>query len=441
MRIKIKKCNHLRFYLLLALLIVLLLVRYTLQIDIPRIVLTAVIAIIAISGSREEILAIAMCCIPLHEAVDLYYSIGACMAAFVIKNPKRVCINPTVFVVLTMIIWEIFHCFEMGFSIKLFFVTLVPLVFLTLILCIDVSDIDYGFVTRIMGILTVTVCITLLANLVVKANYNFLIAFANLKRLGTVSEEQTMIGGTINPNSLGIICVLVISACLQLRSVEKNKKKDLLLMIVLLTFGALTASRTFVVCLLIMVTLLVIGQRGRIEKKLSFFLSMIIFSGAALFILYFLFPDLMEYYIGRFKIEDITTGRDTLMQVYHRYIINNPKIMFWGIGLNNYAEKLTGIYQVANNVPHNSVQEIIVIWGIPGLVMIDLLVVVMIINSKKYSDRHVILNYIPLLIILAKSMAGQLLTSSYTMLALSFAYLSLCQNFRQSINLKKTLYH
>jgi hypothetical protein len=37
-----------------------------------------------------------------------------------------------------------------------------------------------------------------------------------------------------------------------------------------------------------------------------------------------------------------------------------------------------------------------------------------------------IINYIPLIVIITKSMAGQLLTSGYSIVALAFAYLSLC---------------
>ena len=42
--------------------------------------------------------------------------------------------------------------------------------------------------------------------------------------------------------------------------------------------------------------------------------------------------------------------------------------------------------------------------------------------------RRKLINYIPLIIILFKSMAGQLLTSNYSMLALAFGYLNLVQD-------------
>ena len=68
-------------------------------------------------------------------------------------------------------------------------------------------------------------------------------------------------------------------------------------------------------------------------------------------------------------------------------------------------------------------------WGIPGMLMIILLIFMIIRISRKYTPQHRLMNYIPLIILLFKSMAGQLLTSGYTMLALAYAYLCLAQGF------------
>ena len=56
------------------------------------------------------------------------------------------------------------------------------------------------------------------------------------------------------------------------------------------------------------------------------------------------------------------------------------------------------------------------------------LFVSMLCDSQRRNRKLSLLNMIPLIIILFKGMAGQMLTSSYTMMALSFAYLSLCMD-------------
>jgi hypothetical protein len=99
------------------------------------------------------------------------------------------------------------------------------------------------------------------------------------------------------------------------------------------------------------------------------------------------------------------------------------------VGLSNLGEKLVNIYRSAVNVPHNSIQEIVAAWGLPGLGMMIALFFMIVKESKQYGGRKILLNFIPLVVILVKSMAGQMISSGYTMLALVLAYLSLCQNF------------
>ena len=422
--------KHGRFYILLACLLVLLITRYGFQIDIPRIVLTAIIAIIALLGDRDEILAITMCCIPLHGAVDFHYALMACSLFFVLKYPDGFRINLVVCIVLLSIMWELLHCFTSDFLITNFLVSFSPLIFLMVILCMDVSEVDYGFVVRITAFVVAATCITLLCNLIVLADFNIASAIAGLQRLGVVDESDAMLGSAINPNTLGVICVLAATGLLQLRAAEKNIRSDILLLVVLLVFGAATSSKTFLACLLVMTLMMILGQPGAIKKKIRLILVLASLFCAALFLLKWLFPDLLVYYTKRFQKADITTGRGALFSAYHNYIFNTWKVLLFGIGIHTYGNKLTATYRIARDVPHNAVQEIIIAWGIPGLILLLFVILMFSQRSRKYSKGHTVLNYIPLIIILFKSMAGQLLTSAYSMLALSYAYLSLCQNFQ-----------
>lgn len=431
MRIRINK--RICFYALLALLFVLLMVRYGLQIEIPRIAVTIVILAIAAIGTNNEIFAITMSCIPLHEAVDFFYALVGCALVYLVKNYKRIRVNFSAVLILAMAVWELLHCFGESFSVRSYLVSVIPLLFLLLVLSSRCDEIDYGFVVRTMSVVTIVASFMLLLYVITIADFNIELAIMNLRRLGSVAsgEADDVIQGTaINPNTLGIICVLSTTGLLQLRMAQKNKKIDIILMILLLTLATLTASRTYFVCLIIMIFLFIIGQKGTVRKKIGFILSIAVVATVALVLLNLIFPELFAYFVGRFMVDDITTGRDVLMVKYHEFIMDNPSVLLFGVGLNSFGDKLINVYRVTGNVPHNSIQEIIAAWGIPGLIMITLLFVVIIVDSKKYGRRKMMINYIPILIILAKSMAGQLITSGYTMLALSFAYLSLCQDFR-----------
>ena len=210
-----------------------------------------------------------------------------------------------------------------------------------------------------------------------------------------------------------------------------KKKSDTLMMLTLLIFGTLTASRTFIICLLLMILLVFMGQKYG-KTKLKYFGIAIIAAIFILSVLSIFFPDQLEFYISRFFEKDITTGRDDLMVSYNRFITKNPSVMFFGVGLQDLGNKLVNIYRVASNVPHNSIQEIMAAWGIEGLLFIGGLILTLIVTAKKQNRNIKLLNYIPLIIILFKSVAGQLLTSNYTVLTLGFAYINMIQDLNKT---------
>ena len=254
------------FYILLTVLCLLLLVRYSFRIEIPRIVLTAIIIIIAFIGDKNEILAITIGCIPLQNAIDFYICLMICAVILVFKNYKQVKIGYAVLLVAGMIIWELVHCFFFDYSPKLLLVSLVPLIFIAVILSTDIKGNDYAFIVRIMALLTCYMCIIVLITNIVSADGNILKAFVNLRRLGILSEEETLLGGEINPNSLGIVNVLGITGILQIRALGQKKWSDIALVFIMLVFGMLTLSRTFLVCLAVMFVLVLFGQRNNLKK-------------------------------------------------------------------------------------------------------------------------------------------------------------------------------
>jgi O-antigen ligase len=262
------------------------------------------------------------------------------------------------------------------------------------------------------------------------ADFNIPLALAGLQRLGSDKhssiEGATIKGGQINPNALGIVTVLASTGLMQLRSVGSGQKSDMILMCTMLVLSALSTSRTYLACLALMIVLLIFAERGGIKKKVRLIAVLSAAITAAVVAMALLFPDTFEYFVGRFKVEDITTGRDDLMALYHKFIVDNPRVMFFGIGLQDFSNRLVEFYKVAVGVPHNSVQELIIAWGIPGLFLFDALILSMFLAARQQNKRVALINWIPLIIILFKGMAGQMLNSYYTMLAFSYAYLSLC---------------
>ncbi len=427
--------KHTRFFVLLAFLFALVMVRYSFLIDIPRALLLLIIVVAAFWGDRDEIVAMCMCCIPLHESIDFFYTTVICMVAYIFKYHKDIKVNLTFVPIVIMVLWELLHGLGESISIVGFLTDIIPLLVLLVFLCADVSKYNYAFIARTVAVATVVVCFMLLLRVLYLADFNFATAFAGLQRLGidaSISKHDTMVGGRINPNSVGIICVLSVTALIQLRTSGGGKKKDIFLSCVLLIFGTLTSSRTYLVCLALMVLLLILSQKGGWKKKIRLFGILLVVLIFAYAVLSLFFQDLIEYYFGRFQESDITTGRTELMEKYHEFIVGSPKVMLYGIGLYDFGPKLVDTYMVAGNTPHNAIQELIVAWGFPGLALIVILIFMMISRSRRFCEHRGLINYIPLIIIIVKSQAGQMICSPYTMLALSFAYLSMTQNLLDS---------
>lgn len=418
-----------RFYGMLSLLLLLVMARYGLQLGVPRAVFIPVIVLTAMMGDASEIIAVCLCCIPLHEAVDFFYSLVLSICVYLIKEYRSIRIHVGIFSVLAMVLWELFHCLGQSFSIMAFITNVAPLLILVIVMSTDVRKLDYPFIVRAYALATAGLCLTLLVRVLYRSGFNLLLALSGLQRLGVEDPNSavsaTAAGGVVNPNTLGIICVLAVTGLLQLRTSGSGRTSDMLMACMIMVFGALTSSRTYLVCLALMFVLLLLSQKGSIGAKLRFLAIVLVLLALALTVLYLCFPDLMEYYVSRFDTRDITTGRDQLMTLYHDFIISNPRVLLFGVGLQDLSVKLTEMYRVAFNVPHNSIQELVAAWGLPGLILFSVMLGTMIPVSRQFCRRQGLLNYIPLLIILVKSMAGQLLNSPYSMLTLSYAYLSM----------------
>jgi O-antigen ligase len=261
--------------------------------------------------------------------------------------------------------------------------------------------------------------------LLIQNNFNIDVAFFDMQRLGLTDEE---IGGlVINPNSLGVLCVLSVGCLMQIRSAGEKKKLDMFLTVSILILGALTCSRTYLACLLILGVFKFVSSNIGVKGKLKLLLG----SGVVLLIsasiLSLVFPTTVEMFIQRLTAEDITSGRYALFAEYNKYLLSSAKALVWGVGSLNLGEKVVEL-SISFGVPHNGIQEILVAWGIIGLLLFIAMIGVMIRRSKQENPHQSWANYALLIVLLAKIMVGQVITSNYTMLAFALVYLSLCHD-------------
>ena len=426
----LKNKGHCRFWCLLGTLLLLIMTRYAFQVDIPRVVLLAVIGVIALLGDRDEIIAMCICFIPMHESIDFFYALVLCTAVYILKYHQKIHIGSSVLLVVIITVWELLHCFFTDFSVIDLLTYIIPFVVIAVLMSSDTEGLNYSFVVRAFAWSTCGISLVLLVRVLHYSGYNITVALAGLRRLGSDLhsnvQDVAISGGQINPNSLGIITVLAATGLMQLRSMNLARKDDMILMCVMVVLAALGTSRTYLACLALMILLLIFSEKGSWKKKLRLTAVLLLAIITGVVAMKVLFPDTFRYFISRFQVDDLTTGRDSLMVQYHRFIFDNPRVLLFGIGLQDYGNRLIHFYRVAINAPHNSIQELIIAWGIPGLLLFATLFFNMYRTSSHKNKKQSLINWIPLIIILLKSIVGQLLTSPYTMLALLFAYLSLC---------------
>lgn len=426
------KKSHLLFKGCLFLMLCLVFVRYSLQIDFPRELFLPIAALMACFGDRDEIMALIVCCIPLHTSIQYAYVVLICLVVYVAKYGKDIRINLSFIPFFLIVIWELLHCFDTLFSPVQLVHVLLPFA-LYLVLIGSKWNYNYPYIARVYSITLVGMCTVLLGKLLFLANFNWLSALSGLRRLGLDTTELAVEGAELNPNTLGIMCVLGITSLFQLRLSGQGQKRDWLLIIVLLGFGLLTSSKTYLACLLVMIVCLIFSQSKSFKKTAKLLLLLGICVLLAVIVVSNVLPDLFEFYLKRFQDEDFTTGRDVLMVRYHEWLWDNPKILLGGIGLQSFNEKVLNRYMVAEVVPHNGIQELVIAWGLIGLILFSILIAIMLWYSHVKLRTQTLLNYIPLIILFVKIQAGQMLTSSYTMLVIAFAYLSLCHDFSAKI--------
>lgn len=415
-----------RFYVLLSLLLSCCFVEYVFGMYIPQAILLGIAFLAALTGDADENAALCMCCVPLHTFFEYAFVILFAIICYVVKNGQNIRITRSIIPIFLMILWELLHSFTPNFRVMQFGSHCTTWLLLTVLMCTLGSKFDYAFIVRAFVISTMVICCSLIGRLMYASGVSLASLLVNMQRLG-VEADTGMV--KLNPNTLGILCIFGVCGLLQLRRMKCKRKEDAVCMLVLLLFGIMTASRTFLMCLLFMVGMFFLSSKGDVSEKAKYAFTIFASSILVLAISYIIMPDLLRYYISRFFESDISTGRVDTMGEYHKYLVENLNVLFSGIGLQSFSERVVALCPQAIFVPHNGFQELLLAWGIVGVVIFAMLWRGMIFQSRCCCTKQSLVNYIPFLILLFKTLAGQMLNSSYTMLMFSFAYLSMCTDF------------
>lgn len=425
------QAEHSRFWLIMLGFMALVFVRNILKIEFPIVVLLLYACIGALFFDRDEIMAFAVTLVPFSAAFQYRYVLLALIVIYLVKFPR--CIkNLSVYIPLVlMMVWELCHALLGAFSIVSFLKGFSELIFLSFVISLKNKKFDYSFISRTFSVCVVFSCTILVLKLLGEVDYNFLTIFADGNyRLGIFEAEEESYAMNYNANSLGFMCNMALAAVLLRIRIRGINAFDSLLGCILVFYGLLTLSRSFIICLAFLAILFIISSNGGFEKKVGTLLGLCL---GALFLVLLVnqfAPYIFDNIIERFSADDISGGRNELLVEYTEFVFSSVINLLFGIGLQNSMEKIyaQGFTNI-EFVPHNSIQELVVLWGIPGLIMFCSMLYLMIREAKISRNRCHLINFVPILIWALMGATGQWITSGKDMLLLSFLYITLCSDF------------
>lgn len=414
-------------YLYLFSMIMGLFIRNAMGISIPVAFFVIISVVPLIIGDNDHMLAVVVSCIATSAGFQYKYVLLLFVVIYIVKRKGKIPKSPVLFIVVIMAIWELAHCFYGEFSFVEWLRSFAELFVLSMATCMNMRKINYKLIYRAFSLAMVGICIVMLYLQYKQGNGDILSIFTRSAasfRFGLENTDATNFSLNLNPNGLGARCGLSMIMMIFLHLRRENNKVDTMLLILSLLFGIATLSRTFILC----ISLALIGfaiLTGNRHQRLKYLIGVLIVGGGIYIIIDSFFPTILENIIIRFNAEDITNGRSGLFFFYLAHIFSSPFFFFYGIGMQNITQKIYSIYGGFSDVCHNGFQEIWVLWGIVGIILFISMIVAMIKLAKRYRKKIYLIQYIPLMYILAFSMGGQLITASHMLLALVIAYINL----------------
>lgn len=404
------------------------LARNAFDIHFPVAVFILISCLPVIFGNNTNIIAVGLSCIPFSTGFQYKYALFICVIALIIKNRQRINLSRSAIFVFVMMLWELSHFLCGDFSVIEFFRCFAELLFFATVTCIDFDEIDKKKIFRVFSVCVIGICVIMLFIQMQKYGFNLMNVFArnNLKyRFGGMNSDALNFGLNFNSNSLGYICNLSIIGMVLLIARKENKKFDYALLLFSILFGFSTLSRTFLVCLFSLFALYIFSSIQNLKMVLKKIGLVFCIVGVIYIVLLVFIPEIMQGFSNRLDDSDLSNGRNELFYFYLNHIFSAPQYFLYGVGLQEFQQKISQIYGYLQLVCHNGIEEVWVAWGIFGVFFFFGMLVDMVRSSFKRDKSEIVLRVLPLFILILDSFAGQLIRSGVSMLSLTFVYVAL----------------
>ena len=415
-------------------------VRNVFTVEFPVLLLLVYVCTMSLFCDSDEIIALAISFVPFSAAFQSRYALLALMVVYLLKFPKSVKKLSAFVPLILLMVWELFHVFCGVFSVPLFLKGFSELLFLSFVISLGKKEFDFSFISRVFSVSVAFCCSVLMLKLLDQVNYDFLSIFSDGGyRLGIFDEEVESYVMNYNANALGFMCNMAIAGVVLKIKKDGMSWFDALLVFALAFFGLLTLSRAFIICFVCLGLLSIVGYGRNLNEKTK---TLIVVSGAIAIIILIvnsIAPYVFDNILKRFGEEDVSNGRNELFVEYFDFIFSSLSNALFGIGLQDGLAKVhdQGFTHIAL-VPHNAIQELVVVWGIPGLLLFACFLMYMVLESKTVSPKRNFISFIPIILMLTMVQTTQLITSGNRLMMLPFIYLALTTDFSVHADINKT---
>lgn len=417
------------FWLMMAIFYALFVVRNVFSVQFPVMLYLIWVAVMAFTFNDTEIKALIVSFIPLVPGFQGMYALLICMVAILVKYGKRLTIPLFVLLLPILMMWELLHMWGDGYSsMAEYLSSFAPLMCLVVIICMPSKKEDSTFFVRVLAISSVVAFCILLASTVLTSGVSLLTLIQEGFRLGSVEVLEVGHKITYNANGLGFLCNLSIAGLLTNVYFKKANRMDYGMIAFLAVVGCLTVSRTFLLCLAGIAVLYILLQKKSLQHKIKTFMLIGVTIAAAFVVMKLVLPSVIDNYIARFSAEDVTGGRSGLYDFYNQFIHSSPERFWYGIGVQCIPEKIWDLQKVEIYSPHNGYQQLMVAWGVIGLVLILAFLVCMVLYARKRNPRSPMIVLLPFILLLVTLLGGQFITSGTMLLSLVFIYLLICSS-------------
>ncbi|MBQ2818872.1 MAG: hypothetical protein IJF14_00645 [Clostridia bacterium] len=416
-----QKKGHKLFIALMCLFVAMFFVRNAFKINFPVVVFLGLAAVIAVISDREELISLIVSFIPLSVGFQYKYAILLCIAVYFMKFAKSIKRPKYAFAIVALFVWELLHTFTGVFSPVEALRGFSELIFFAIILMADDFDFSDGLPMRTLAYCSVAAIIIVMIISFSRLGYNFKEFLESGIRFGTADKGIVQFGFNFNQNNMGFMCNLSLSGLLILVRDKKAKLLDYLVIGFLVFTGFLTMSRAFIICFIGIVLAYAFMQRGSLKKKVAGFIATIAFFVVIILLVNAIAPTVVENVGERFEEEDITSGRDQLFEFYNKHIFSNGRYLLFGVGLQNYGDKVNEIYRTNMSVCHNGYQEIVVAWGIIGFLLVAYLVYMVFDRTRHIHKWKISLKWLPLGTLLVYILSSQFISQGFHLMCFIFA--------------------